>query len=489
MRPNRGFQLLFAALVGVATYFLLLPEAGAVPSFSRKYQTSCQTCHTVYPALNPFGEAFRRDGYRFPSKDGSLDSDYEKAAAVELGQEQYKKLFPAAVWPDKILQAMPLSMWLNGSVAVNIPGSEAQAAAGNTFTWGGIEGEMHFFGAGAFNDNLTYMSQLTIDTEGGVDIETAYLLWNDIVGPAHLFNLWVGRLFAPQLTSYGLHSSYLGDTLMPGVSAGALYNPAATFVLGQGHNDGIELNGIAGHRFNYSLGWLASSNSSGLSMPNAEDVYAHVGFKIGGMSLDGEGAGASPKNAEKPWEETSIGLDVFGYHGITRLDNGTGATPTQQDDRFDALGGMIHAQVAGLVAVAGLQVEHHNRPYAGSPATPNPTGGVFNGVPNLASATAIVQYDELEYIIWPWFVPGVRAEYTHADVDGGPSAQLFRIIPGIALLPRPNIRVILSGDIEWARNLPPAGGWDGAGGMVAPTTAGQGLLQAEQITATVGVGF
>ena len=93
---------LAAALVA----FLGAPrEAGAVPSFARKYHTSCLTCHTVFPMLNPFGEAFRRDGYRFPSQNGSEDSDAEQAATVALGQEEYKKSFPNSVWPDKIVEA------------------------------------------------------------------------------------------------------------------------------------------------------------------------------------------------------------------------------------------------------------------------------------------------------------------------------------------------------------------------------------------------
>ena len=67
MLPNRAAPLLVAAVVGIVMYFGATRDARAVPSFARKYQTSCQTCHTVYPVLNPFGEAFRRDGYRFPS--------------------------------------------------------------------------------------------------------------------------------------------------------------------------------------------------------------------------------------------------------------------------------------------------------------------------------------------------------------------------------------------------------------------------------------
>src|SRR5271169_2397916 len=106
MRPFRELPLLVAALVGIAVYFVGLRDAGAVPSFARKYQTSCQTCHTVFPVLNSFGEAFRRDGYRFPSANGSEDSDAEKAPSIALGQEEYKKTFPDSVWPDKIAEAI-----------------------------------------------------------------------------------------------------------------------------------------------------------------------------------------------------------------------------------------------------------------------------------------------------------------------------------------------------------------------------------------------
>src|SRR5208283_5032393 len=79
MQRVRALPLLAATLVGIAIHFASPRNARAVPSFARKYQTGCQTCHTVYPVLNPFGEAFRRDGYRFPSQNGSVDSDAAKA--------------------------------------------------------------------------------------------------------------------------------------------------------------------------------------------------------------------------------------------------------------------------------------------------------------------------------------------------------------------------------------------------------------------------
>jgi hypothetical protein len=498
MHLPRGFHVVVAVMVASILYFAKTRDAGAVPSFARKYQTSCQTCHTVYPVLNPFGEAFRRNGYRFPSQNGSLDSDAIKAAAIALGQEEYEKTFPDSVWPDKIADAVPLSVMVNGSAPVNLPGSAAQDAAGNTFTWSGIEAEVHIFGAGAFNDTLTYMTQLTFESDfgnppGSFDIETAYLLWNDIVGPRHLVNLWVGRLWAPQLTSFGLHSSYLSDTVMPAVSVAGLYNPSAGFTLGLGHTDGVELNGIAGHRFDYALGWVASSSASGLTLPNAEDVYAHVGVKSGGVALDGEGKyGPNVPDPRKPWAEKSITFDLFAYHGLSRLDNGTGtvpdgtALPTQQDDRVNAAGAVVHGQLDSLMVMAGAQLERHDRPYQGAPATAAP-GGPIPGAPDLTSATAVVQYYEVDYVVWPWFVPGVRTEYTRGTVEGASAAQLLRVIPGIAMLARPNVKVVVTGDVEWARNLPPVESWAAAGGaIVTPKTS---KFEAQQINLTAAYAF
>jgi hypothetical protein len=494
-RHPRGRRILFAALISSILYFSLTREAGAVPSFARKYQTSCQTCHTIFPVLNPFGEAFRRNGYRFPSQDGSLDSDSVKAPAIPLGQEEYEKTFPNSVWPDKILEAIPLSVMANGNVPINLPNSAAESAAGNNFTWSGIIAELHLYGAGAFNDSLTYMTQLTLESDTGsppgtFDIETAYLLWNDIVGPRHLVNLWVGRLWAPQLTSFGLHSSYLNDTVMPAVSVAGLYNPSGSFTLGQGHTDGVELNGIAAHRFAYALGWVASSSVTGLTLPNAEDVYAHIGVKSGGVALDGEGKyGPNVPDPRKPWAEKSVTFDLFAYHGMDRLDNGTGTvpgTPTQQDDRFKALGAVIHGQWDSLILMAGAELERHERPYPGSAAS-STSAGTFPGSPDLTSATSVVEYDEVDYVVWPWLVPGVRTEYTNAALEGGSAAQLLRVIPGVAMLARPNIKVILTGDLEWGKNLPPVGNWTAASGFIAtPQTS---RFEAEQINATVALAY
>jgi len=72
---------LLQGLLVAGVMFAALRPASAVPAFSRKYKTSCVTCHTIFPKLNPFGEQFRRNGFRFPC----IDSDAVKSDPVPLG--------------------------------------------------------------------------------------------------------------------------------------------------------------------------------------------------------------------------------------------------------------------------------------------------------------------------------------------------------------------------------------------------------------------
>ena len=496
-------QAIVVLIAGVVVFFASIRTAGAVPSFSRKYETSCLTCHTVFPVLNPFGEAFRRNGYRMPTKGGNTDADAIKADQIALGQDEYKEMFPGAVWPDKLTTSVPLSMMINGAVAFNVPGHDAETAAGNNFAWNGVVGEAHIFAAGAFNDSLTYFGQITLSSDG-VDIETAYLLWNDILGlPPHLVNVWVGRLMSASLTSWGMHSSYMSDTNMPAVSIAGLYNPDASFVLGPNpHTDGIEINGIVGHRVDYSVGYVGSSVVGNLKAPNAQDLYAHLGFKIGGIALDGEDSYV-PADPMKPWAETSITLDAFAYRGLTLFDNGTAVpngTPVGQRDKFWAAGGQLRAYLGSLQFTAGGQIEHHSRPYVGLPGNPGdptttPPTPATPGVPDLNDSTSFVQYDELAYVVYPWFVPAVRTEFTqvnmnspNAPVPNG-KANIMKIVFGGAFLVRPNIRVVLAADIEKAKGIPPAGSWGAAGAFIQPNPDQSSTLQAEQVTATFNVAF
>ena len=110
-RVARRHALLWAqALLMIAALVSIARPAAAIPAFARKYGTSCGTCHTIYPKLNPFGEAFRHNGFRFPG----VDSDVVKQEPIPLGQDAYKKTFPHSVWPGTLPSSIPLGIGFNG---------------------------------------------------------------------------------------------------------------------------------------------------------------------------------------------------------------------------------------------------------------------------------------------------------------------------------------------------------------------------------------
>ena len=80
--------------------------AGAVPVFARKYQTSCQTCHTIFPKLNPFGESFKLNGYRMPAE----TAEQVKETPVSLGAEAYKRTWPQMVYPSDLPGGAPFAL-------------------------------------------------------------------------------------------------------------------------------------------------------------------------------------------------------------------------------------------------------------------------------------------------------------------------------------------------------------------------------------------
>src|ERR1019366_8779430 len=91
------------------------PRASAIPAFSRKYQTSCATCHSNYPELNDFGEAFKKNGFKFP-KD---DETFVKEPPVLLGAKALKGVFPKALYPGEIPGSIPIAFRYSGNFTYN----------------------------------------------------------------------------------------------------------------------------------------------------------------------------------------------------------------------------------------------------------------------------------------------------------------------------------------------------------------------------------
>ncbi|WP_242394474.1 hypothetical protein [Anaeromyxobacter oryzisoli] len=432
MRPRAALSLHLALVASTLAALAAPAPASAIPAFARKYGTSCLTCHSVYPRLVPFGEAFRRNGYRFPG----VDSDYVKQETVALGQEANKKTFPNSVWPATIPISIPLAFGANGQAFIypDQSASVSRANNGTQYVLDDLVKEGHIWAGAALDDSVTLWGELTFGG-GEADVEHAQVLVNDLAGPKHLLNVYVGRGF-PTLGSFGPHSSYLGDLRMTTVPLTGIYGLSTDpFTLVDSFN-GVEATGVLLGRLDWSAGVTAGKNVSSIKF-NSENWYAHVGAKLGGMSLDGEGS-QGPKDALRPWAEDAVTFDAFVLHSREAFPTpGVATAPPPLGDTSLAIGGAIRGQLGSLELDVGGYNQKHDRGTAG-----------------LASVSADVEWAELSYVVFPWLVPAVRVERIGLRPSDGPHVDALHVMPGIAFLLRANVKAVLVANIETTNGFP-----------------------------------
>jgi hypothetical protein len=440
------------ALVSLIAGLLLLgvaSRAHAIPSFARQYGTSCQTCHTVYPKLTPFGEAFRRNGFKFPGK----DSDFIKIETLPLGNEAYRQLWPKdSVWPSWIALFSTLAFGVNGSVIFH-PQNTAGAAVADNGAYVSLHDlvlEGHLWGGGGISEHIAYFTEVTFASDHTIDLEHAELHFDDLFGPKHFFNIYVGRGF-PTLTSFAPHSSYVADTIMPQLSVTGLFGATSDSFSALNEYNLVELNGMLKGRFIYSVGVHSGAN---LDVRNAQNVYGHLGYKLGGMRLDGEGD--TQGNPTKPWAENALTFDVYGMWSASHFQPaasalvpvGTVASPL--DDTTSVVGGHLRGTLGSFELDYGMFYEWHEHATADGTAV-----------------QAMAQYGEVSYVVLPWLVPAFRIEWAQLRPQGQATINDLKLIPGIDALVRPNLKITLTALIEHADGVP-SGGWGAWGGSAAP---------------------
>jgi len=443
------------AALAIAASACFIPHlAGAIPVYSRKYSTSCLTCHTVYPKLTPFGEAFRRNGNRFP---GAFDSDYVKQEVVELGQEANKKDFPNAPWPSWMTMAPGLGFSANGRIVVHpTTGSAAAAADGKTLvSIDQLSSGGNLFAAASVDDAITAYAVVGV-SETAATLNTAYVTWNDVIGPRHLVNLLVGSTF-PTLTPFALSSTYAGGRQIFTVSMTTLYKGTGAPFRAISRYPTLELRGVAAGRIGYSVGVNGGAHVGGTR--SAENFYGHLAFKVGGMRLDGERDGKNPV-APGVGSDTALTLWGFGYRSNTKFD-----APAVKSvvDVATTLGGGLRGQVGVLELNVGGLWERHGR-----------VTGLLGPDGQPGAATQQAYSAELSWLAYPWLAPAVRVEHVIVIPSGGARASDSRLLAAIGVLLRPNVKVSVSGVAEQASRQVDAGGaWrnlSGSGLWVTPSS-------------------
>lgn len=455
--PSHQRVWISAALAGLILALAASPAA-AVPVFARKYQTSCQTCHTVFPKLNAHGEAFRMNGYRM-----SGDSeDVVKEPPVSLGAEAYKKVWPAAVWPGDIPGAVPFAM--NVKMADLYVASHDQSGTQIVHNDFQFPQEANLFSAGTFGDLFSFFGELTFEqaTDGSteVGIEHARLHVNSPFGAPHLVNFKIGK-FAPDFAT-GFQEMWLMtdngiDTLFAynpiGLSGGSELSEEGGISL-PGIVQGIEMYGVAKHRWFYTIGvanGLGPGANDSVDGNSSKDVYARIDYKFGGMGLDGDMTGVEMPTEN--WRENSLRIGILGYHGDGSgvdfpLEGEDGTALLQQDRTFDREGVYVSWNHGDLnIFGVALQGKDHLR-------TTNAETGDRVGD---ASPTYDSWFLQADYVIRPPFQVSLRYEELRPGDRSVDKLQFLNA--NFSYLWRANVKAMLEyrRDMQDTRNYQVAG--------------------------------
>ena len=464
-----GRQSLTLLLLIGTVCLLLAPHAWGLPSFARKYGTSCATCHEAFPRLNAVGEGFRLNGLKFMD-----DELYRKIEPTELGDEAYKKVWPKAIWPSDIPGLPPVSVFLKSDAKVDLGGSQ-DVTSDFVFPNSG-----KLLGAGALGDQMSMLFEVAFANGDAESTQVSLEGWmqlEDILGLENVLNLRLGTVGMQEMGFFTARdhnrlsvNPYLYSTWsMPGGTGEAAHGHGAPVLLDEDHADegaheesedqhdgeptdahdddaaaefegnpfivhaqpGVEVNGF-GRRWRYALG-VVNGGGHGVNDVNAaKDVYLQLAYKLGGLSFDGSGReeGDSLASAES-WRDDSFTFSAFGYRG-TGIVNADGV---QNEDDFLRAGGSFQAKMRDLTVGGGYLFGRNDSPY---------------GQLSHSAVDSHTWYAEAYYFLYAWLIPYMRYEALQLDlpmdVPGlSPNQDRVRLIASVKALLRANVALAVEG--------------------------------------------
>lgn len=450
---GKGVLLILAIGLFVWGMVVVSPRQGtAIPAFARKYQTSCTTCHNNYPELNDFGEAFKKNGFKFPTD----DETFVKEPPVMLGAKAQRSVFPKAVYPGEIPGTIPIGFRYSGYAMYN---SKQPLSLGflprtdlftpNTFT---------IIGAGSLGERISFWIDDDISAggsgaEGGLG--DGYLRFNDLghyIGlPKDALNLRFGQfeldLPFTQARTINLTDYDIYDQASVAASQGTTDNPFA-FAAPQ---RGIEIGGYPHDgNFNWSVA-LVNGNNDSPAARNSKDVYIRVSEKFNlerDASVRKEVQAAGPTG---PRDHTSLRVGAFYYYGRNALNvDGTlfPGFPTLHEPFYRA--GADFRFKYRHFELYGLGMHGHDDNLLANPLTFTNTPG-----PPVTFSGGFV---ESEYWFYPWLIGLMRYDVVNSPADflngASRSNTRNRFSPGVQFLVRANIKVAFEYQYRWQQPVP-----------------------------------
>jgi hypothetical protein len=456
---------LAAAWVGWFCY-LSVPRAEAIPAFSRKYQTSCSTCHTNFPELNDFGAAFKKNGFKFP-KD---DEMFVKEPPVLLGARAQKEAFPSAIYPGELPGTLPIAFRYSGFANYNskipfgaTPGTNVPRTdifIPNTFT---------IISAGSFGPSLSFWIDDDISTGGsGADggLGDGYLRMNDLghyIGlPKDALNVRFGQfeLDLPfsqartiNLSDYDIYDQ--ASVALVNLNCDVLAAPASPpcttnnpFMFSAPQR-GIEIGGYPNDgNFTWSLA-IVNGNNDNPAARNMKDVYVRVSQQFNLERDPAVRKEIQASGATGPHDHTSVRLGAFYYYGRNALNINQSLFPGINlgtvREPFYRVGGDVRFKFRSNFELYGLGMYGHD-----VNLIPDDTGTTFVATTPVTFSGGFVQAN---YWIYPWLMPLLRYDFVNSPTDFQSGISRYdtrnRVSPGIQALVRANIKLAFEYQYRW----------------------------------------
>lgn len=152
-------RYLFLKVSAIAVFFLSLVNVdicNAIPAFARKYQLSCQVCHSpAMPRLKAFGEEFAANGFRM--------TEYESPRYfIQTGDEKLS-----------LLRELPLAIRMDGFVSYNF-NNKGESDFATPFV-------LKILSGGELSDKLSYYFYFLFNERGSIaGAEDVFLYYTDL---------------------------------------------------------------------------------------------------------------------------------------------------------------------------------------------------------------------------------------------------------------------------------------------------------------------
>lgn len=372
MKPFYFLLPLFAtvvALLAVAT-----EDAHAIPAFTRANNVECSTCHTIFPELNEYGEAFLKNGYVYfgkgkktaekpmpapaatvtaPAASPTGDSAVKGAGDADLLSKLKVGTMISADAPAAEVSIQNGGAETGATPAGDEAKSEGLALSGVpeqlpiSFT-ANIHGtynrsqpneldlstrSLKLNGGGHFKEKAAFFGTFLLYTEnvGGIT-NTSQTATNTRSDIGELFVIWRHALDTPINVRAGRFQPKLG--LWKASNKLATTNSYATYKYTVGNSlffseqpqDAVEANMIIANRLFVAGGVVNRKNQ------NTKEWYVHTSVKVGGADYLTNEPEIDLNKEESILDFLTLTVGGYGYVGTNGDPNTVaGVTPRQND--------------------------------------------------------------------------------------------------------------------------------------------------------------